>query len=323
MSKLNGRKPVEIKLPDLLNNHIPIYDSQNRLWNTIDAADIISSSVQLSGSNTFHGDQIISGNLIVTGSVSASFFTGSFVGDGSHLVNIPISGVTGLYTDRITDGSATASISSTKGLRINTNTEITGSLFVASGSATFDATLALTENSSLILNSGSNLYVYDGGIISGTFKGNGSQLTDLTYATTGSNTFYGSQVISGSVIIRENLTVLGSSSITYVTASQLEVLNNNIFLNAYSPAFRFAGISVYDSGSVGLTGSLYWDSENNVWLYQNPNNGGLDYVSARLISGPKNTGSLGNEVGITVNKIQKAVGDDHIGDSNITELLLQ
>jgi hypothetical protein len=252
MSKLNGRKPVDLKLPDLKNGYIPIYDGIDRLWTTVDYATLVSSSANLSGSNVFTGDQVISGSLIVTNNVTASFFTGTFVGDGSNLYNISASAVNGLQLNQITDGPATASITSGSGLRINTNTEITGSL-----------------------------------------------------------------IISGSVTIRENLTVLGSSSIVYATASQLEVLSNIIYLNAYSPAFRFAGISAYDSGSVGKTGSLFWDSENDVWLYQNPDAGG--YTSARLISGPQNTGSLGNETALTVNKIQKAVGDDHIGDSNITD----
>jgi hypothetical protein len=318
MSKLNGRKPVDIKLPDLKNGFIPIYDGTIRVWSTVDYGSLVSSSANLSGSNVFIGDQVISGSLLVTKNVTASFFTGSFVGDGSNLTNISASSVVGLHLNQISDGPATASITSGSGLRINTNTEITGSLIVSSGSATFDATLQLTENSSLILNSGSNLYVYDNGIISGTFKGDGHLITNLPYATTGSNTFYGNQIISGSVTIRENLTVLGSSSIVYATASQLQVQSNIIFLNAYSPAFRFAGISAYDSGSNGETGSLFWDSQNNVWLYQNPAGGG-EYISARLISGPQNTGSLGNEIGITPNKIQKAVGDDHIGDSNITD----
>jgi len=71
---------------------------------------------------------------------------------------------------------------------------------------------------------------------------------------------------------------------------------------------------VYDSGSnVGATGSLFWDSVNNVWLYANPS--GSAYASARFIAGPKNTGSLGQESGLTTNVFPIASGDDHISDS--------
>jgi hypothetical protein len=217
----------------------------------------------------------------------------------------------------IADGNSTASISNTNGLRINTNTEITGSLFVASGSATFDATLALTENSSLILNSGSNLYVYDGGIISGTFKGNGALLTDLPYATTASNQFLGDQTITGSVIITQNLTVLGSSSITYVTSSQLDVATSFISVNVFEPAERFGGLKVYDSGSANATASLAWDSLHNHWVYQNVS--GSNYSGGMLLSGPRNTGSLGDEPNLINGRIVKSVGGDHIDVSIISE----
>ena len=63
-----------------------------------------------------------------TGSYTTGTFTGSFKGDGTNLYNIPASGVTGLNLTRIADGSATASISSANGLRVNSNTEITGTL---------------------------------------------------------------------------------------------------------------------------------------------------------------------------------------------------
>ena len=260
----------------------------------------------------------ITGSLIVTDNVTASLFTGSFKGDGSQLYNIPASGVTGLNLTRIADGNATASISNSQGLKINTNTEITGSLIVSSGSAVFDASLQLTENSSLILNSGSNLYVYDGGIISGTFKGNGALLTDLPYATTASNHFFGDQVITGSVTITQNLTVLGSSSIVYTTASQLIVEDNKIILNASYPAERFAGIEVHDSGSNGsVTASLFWDGQNNRWIYQNSSE--AHYGGAMFIAGPRNTGSLGDEQTLTNGRIPKSIGGDHIGDSIISE----
>jgi hypothetical protein len=196
---------------------------------------IVDGNATASISNTeglrINIDTEITGSLNVSGDVTANTFTG----DGSNLYNVPSTGITGLQTDRILSGSATALISPNNGLRINTKTEITGSLIVSSGSATFDATLALTENSSLILNSGSNLYVYDGGIISGTFKGNGALLTDLTYATTGSNTFYGTQIFTGSVYITEDLIVLGSSSLQNITASSVDIGTNIINLNTFLP----------------------------------------------------------------------------------------
>lgn len=100
-------------------------------------------------------DLQVTGSLIVTNGVS-----GSFTGDGTGLYNVPASGVTGLNLSQIADGSATASISNTEGLRVNRNTEITGSLIVSSGSAIFNSSVT-AQNSDLVLTSGSGLYIHD------------------------------------------------------------------------------------------------------------------------------------------------------------------
>lgn len=100
-------------------------------------------------------DLQVTGSLIVTNGVS-----GSFTGDGTGLYNVPASGVTGLNLSQIADGGATASISNTEGLRVNRNTEITGSLIVSSGSAIFNSSVT-AQNSDLVLTSGSGLYIHD------------------------------------------------------------------------------------------------------------------------------------------------------------------
>jgi uncharacterized coiled-coil protein SlyX len=138
---------------------------------------------------------------------------------------------------------------------------------------------------------------------------------ESTYATTGANVFTGTQTITGSLYITQDLVVYGSSSLLNVTASRLDLGDNTIVLNTATPAVRFAGIDVIDSGSTGATGSLYWDSLNNHWLYVHPSSSGEGYNSAIFIAGPKNTGSLGEEVGLTAGYIPVAVGEDHIDNS--------
>jgi hypothetical protein len=139
-----------------------------------------------------------------------------------------------------------------------------------------------------------------------------------SYATTGSNNFVGNQTITGSLVITQNLQVLGSSSVIYATSSQLIVEDNVIILNASTPAERFAGIQVYDSGSNGeVTASLFWDGLHNRWIYQNSSDS--HYGGAMFIAGPRNTGSLGDEVTLTSGKLPKSIGGDHIGDSIVTE----
>jgi hypothetical protein len=135
----------------------------------------------------------------------------------------------------------------------------------------------------------------------------------------GNSTFDNDLVVKGDMYVSGNFTVLGTGSIITLSGSQVDIGTNKIILNTYSPFERFAGIDVYDSGSnVGVTGSLLWDSQNNVWIYANPS--GSSYASARFIAGPKNTGSLGEETGLTVGHFPIAVDDDHISDSLLTYL---
>jgi hypothetical protein len=125
---------------------------------------LISGSLSVSGSGHISGDLTVLGTINATisgttsnaisashaasylltssfeqftGSYTTGSFTGSFGGDGTNLINIPASGVTGLNLTRIADGSVTASVSNTDGLRVNSNTEITGALTI-SGSITLN-----------------------------------------------------------------------------------------------------------------------------------------------------------------------------------------
>ena len=136
-----------------------------------------------------------------------------------------------------------------------------------------------------------------------------------SYATTGSNTFKANQIISGSLTVTGNLNVFQTASFITVTSSVI-LGGNTIQLNTFSPAVRFGGISVIDSGSTGLTGSMLWDSQNDVWIYVNPS--GSTYVSARLISGPKSN-TLGSEPTLTQNILPKADDGDHLVNSQITD----
>ena len=169
------------------------------------------------------------------------------------------------------------------------------------------------------------------------------------YATTGSNTFTAPQHVtdltvatgfantsasiyadggllvnkdayfSSSMYIKGNLTIYGTQSIAYITSSQLNIATNVITVNTATPAVRFGGLSVYDSGSTGTgaTGSLFWDSQNNGWVYQRES--GSTYSGGMLISGPRRAlgTNLGDEQGLTACMIPVAQGGDHITSSLI------
>jgi hypothetical protein len=122
--------------------------------------------------------------------------------------------------------------------------------------------------------------------------------------------------------ITGDLTVQGTASINviqYVSQSSLNIGTNIITVNTTSPSVRFGGLAVQDSGSAGTgrTGSLLWDSQNDVWIYSNPS--GSAYDSAMVMMGPTNASGLGNEVGITTNRLSKGGGSHHITSSQISD----
>jgi hypothetical protein len=149
---------------------------------------------------------------------------------------------------------------------------------------------------------------------------------------TGSITTTGGITISGSILsasysatssfsndftVLGNLTVFGTQSVQYITSSQLNVSDNVITVNVASPGVRFGGLSVFDSGSLSseATASLFWDSQNNHWIYQRES--GSTYDGGMLISGPRNAAGLGNEQGTTSCMLLVGQGGDHLTSSMI------
>jgi hypothetical protein len=124
--------------------------------------------------------------------------------------------------------------------------------------------------------------------------------------------------VTGSLTITQNLNVLGSASITYTTASQLRVADNIITVNASSPSVRFAGLSVIDSGSSPtVSGSFLFDSLNNQFIYVHTNQSTV--TSSVVMVGAQTYNSLGNETLPTANRVLKSLGQEHLGDSNISD----
>ena len=424
-----------------------------------------------------------------TGSYTTGSFTGSFIGDGGDLYNIPASGVTGLNLTQISDGNVTASVSNTNGLRVNSKTEITGSLIVTegitgsidysnitnkptlvSGSSQIDITgttgystfsssfsssisevsssITITTNnldgrldnietstgslnsftssinttiknklntdgvisgsvqvnlpdvtgfsefSSSVSSSISTIFVDNfeqdnrldvietstsslnsfttsinttiknklntDGVISGSVQVNlpdvtgystfsssvsssigslsssvatttnnlfqtmsslSSSFTDTDnnhtqrlntiesrYATTGSNIFNGTQTITGSLYVSQNLIVQGESSLENITASAVSIGTNKIILNNDSPAIRYAGISVFDSGSTNVTASLLYDSLTNNWKFEHSDVGTND--ASIMLFGPLGVG-LDNAPTLDGNFITKVENNGH------------
>ena len=128
------------------------------------------------------------------------------------------------------------------------------------------------------------------------------------YATTGSNVFKGDQTITGSLYISQNLIVQGSSSLENITASAVSIGTNTIILNSDTPAIRYAGISVFDSGSTNVTASLFYDSLTNNWKFQHSDVGTND--ASILLYGPLGTG-IDNAPTLDGNFLTKVENNGH------------
>ena len=148
---------------------------------------------------------------------------------------------------------------------------------------------------------------------------NGLQITAVTASFVGP-TLNQNLTISGTL----NVTTINAvtSSIQYITSSQLDISTNILKLNTTAP-LRYGGIAVVDSGSSPqLSGSLLFDSQNNQWIYVHQSTAGSAITSSVLIMGPQTFNNIGNETPIGTNRLTKGSGGDlgeHITSSNITD----
>ena len=150
-----------------------------------------------------------------------------------------------------------------------------------------------------------------------------TRLTNLeiktgSLATTGSNTFFGTQTFSGSLYITTDLIVQGSSSLQNITASAVSIGTNIINLNTANPAIRYAGLVIGDSGSIGSSGSFLYDSvqDEMIFVHRGANS---TVTSSVVLMGPQTYDSIGSESYLTNNRITKGTGNEHLVDSNISD----
>jgi hypothetical protein len=147
-----------------------------------------------------------------------------------------------------------------------------------------------------------------------------SSINNLGFATTGSNTFRGNQIVSGSMYITGDVVVYGSSSMQTLSQSVLNIGTNVITVNTSNPQSRFGGLSVIDSGSSPVvSGSLFFDSRDNEWVFVHQSISGSPITSSIVITGPETVGNLGNEITLTNNRLTKASNGSHLYDSQIID----
>ena len=152
----------------------------------------------------------------ISGSVTASAFSGSFIGDGSGLVGIQASGVTGLNLSQIANADATASISSS-GFTVNKNTQIQGNLavtgsiianeYIVSSSVVY-MTTSYASGSSAFGNDNNDVHQFTGSVqITGSISLNGQAIgtgkldetTFQSYTSSNNNRVSALETSSGSL----------------------------------------------------------------------------------------------------------------------------
>ena len=248
----------------------------------------------------------VSGDLSVSGS--------TFLGNGGDITVVSGS----LFNDQLTNNRVV--IVGTRGvLEDDTNFTFDGTeLNIGQGKFT-------VQQSSGNVDTAGTLNVGGGTTIESTLTVTGSVLLKDTLSVSGATTIDGLTTINdnavvngvlsvtgntqlgGNLYISGTLEVLGSSTEVHIQSNTVEINDNIILLNAYSPFERYAGIALHDSGSTGESGSFLWDSLNNYFLMNN------NSVSSKVIGTTTNT--LGNENSLTSTYFPIATGDNTIGNS--------
>ena len=303
----------------------------------------VSSSLNVTGSSTLNSTLEVKG---ATGLNSTLDVTGS----ATLKSTLEVQGATGLNSTLDVTGSATLKstlqVDSTSELKgavgMNSSLDVTGSAqFKSTINVDGEATLSsatvedLTQDRIVTVGSGGSLIDSSGFTYNGTvFKiGAGNfevDTNDGDVRTSGSLTVNGGQTINGDVTVNGiltvtgntqlqanlyvsgNLEVLGSSTEVHIQSQTIELDDNIIRLNAYSPFERYAGFEVMDSGSSGVSASLVWDSLNDYWMFVSASG-----QSSKLIG--TTAGTYGSEINLTTSTIPKATGSNTIGDSSLTD----
>ena len=273
----------------------------------------LEGTLSVTGSTTLNGSTYVTGltdnRIVIAGAGGLLEDDANFTFDGT---NFKIA--QGKFEVGVSDGNIRTSGSLTveDGITINGDQTVNGiltvtgatdlkSTLVVSGATTIDDTLLVTGNSSLegTLSVTGHTTLFSGLTV------NGNETVNGVLTVTGNTELGGNLYVSG------NLEVLGSSTNVNIQSTTVEIGDNIILVNAYSPFQRYAGITAYDSGSVGNSGSLLYDSLNDYWLFQNSNATTSKIVG---ISG----GTMGSEASLTSGTFPIADSSNTIKDSLLT-----
>jgi hypothetical protein len=317
---------------------------------TINGNTVLTGSVKVTGS--IYNDQLTNNRVVIVGANGLLEDDANFTFDGTQLSvgqgnftvqqgsgNVGTSG--SLNVKGATTLDSTLAVTSTSELKgaVTANSTLT-----VTGSSTFKNNVNVSGDTTTIGSEyvNTNLFVGGNGKVTGSFEVVGATSLDSTLTVTGSATFKstlnvtGATTIDGLTTINDNavvngvltvtgntqlqsnlyvsgnLEVLGSSTNVTIQSQTVEIDDNIIRMNAYSPFLRYAGFEVMDSGSSGVSSSMLWDSQNDYWLLTDQNGSGSKFIGTTF-------GAQGTEVSLTSGTIPKATSANTIGDSLLTE----
>lgn len=293
----------------LTNNRVVIVGADGLIED--DANFVFDGTILQVGQGNFEVDSA-DGDIRTSGSLTTDNIIGKTNGDNAlHLnggdsgaphVELESSGQISLFSEGAY-GTDDYAINMTGSVHMLDNLGVTGSLSV-NGATAINNTLTVTGTTSLqnTLNVTGTTNFNGDVSVTGTTTINGDETVNGILTVTGNTQLGGNLYVSG------NLEVLGSSTNVNIQSSTVEIGDNIILVNAYSPFEQYAGLAAYDSGSSGGSGSMLWDSLNDYWLVQNSAG-----TTSKVIG--STTGSMGSEVSLTNNTIPKATSANTIGDS--------
>ena len=268
--------------------------------------DVADGDIRTSGSLLVKNGATVTGSFKLNDS-AANF---SIIGNGFGQTSLispdgAIVMTPGLYGVQINGANADLTVNGNENLNGNLfvggNGKVTGSFEVVS-STNLDDTLTVSGSATFK----STLNVTGATTIDGLTTINDNAVVNGILTVTGETRLGGNLYVSGT------LEVLGSATEVHIQSQVIELDDNIIRLNAYSPFQRYAGFEVNDSGSSGVSASMVWDSLNDYWMFVSASGQSSKFIGTTF-------GTYGSENSLTTNAIAKATSANTVGNSLLTD----
>jgi hypothetical protein len=278
----------------------------------VGGATTLENSLTVTGSATLKDNLSVSGTTTIAGATTLQNTltvnsTSELKGDVGINSALNVTGAAQFKSTINVDGEATLASATVEDLTQNrvVGVGVGGSLIDYSG-LTYDGTTLKVGGGLFEVDNSDGDIRSSGSLLTNGLINNGNLNVNGVLTVTGTTNLQSDLYVSG------NLQVLGSATSVIIQSQTVELDDNIIKLNAYSPFERYAGLEVMDSGSTNLSASLLWDGLNDYWMFMSSSG-----QSSKLIG--TTAGTYGSEISLTTNRITKATGTSTIGDSLLSD----